>query len=97
MTTLRTACLVATMVVATTTFASAQGGNTDRNGNAIGSERVGNGGGSMGRMSGPATGTTGMNTRRSQRDSPNGSPGAAPKAHGGPAHGDSSQKESAPR
>jgi hypothetical protein len=70
MTTLRTACLVATIVVATTTFASAQG---DRNGNAIGSEHVGNGGGTMGGMSGPATGTTGMNTQRSRRDSPNGS------------------------
>ena len=90
---LRTACFVATMIVVTTTFASAQGGSTDRNGNAIGSEHVGNGGGTMGGMSGPATGTTGMNTRRSQRDSPNGSPGAPPKAHGGPAPGDSSQKE----
>ena len=97
MTTLRTACLVATMVIATTMFASAQGGSTDRNGNAIGSQHEGNGGGTVGGMSGPAPGTTGMNTQRSQRDSPNGSPGAAPKAHGGPAHGDSSQKESGPR
>jgi hypothetical protein len=94
---LRTACLVATMVVATTTLASAQGGSTDRNGNAIGSEHVGNGGGARGGAMSGSTGTTGMSTRRSERDSPNGSPGAAPKAHGGPAHGDSSQKEAAPR
>jgi hypothetical protein len=62
----------------------------------MGSQHVGNGGGATaGAMSG-STGTTGMNTRGSERDGPNGSPGAAPKAHGGPAHGDSSQKETAP-
>jgi hypothetical protein len=95
---LRTACLAGMMLVASTALVSAQGGSTDRNGNAMGSEHVGNGGGAMGGpMSGPATGTTGMNTERSRRDNPNGSPGTAPKAHGGPAAGDASEKEAAPR
>ena len=90
--------LVAAVLTGSTAIASAQGGSTDSRGNAMGSERVGNGptdktGGAMhqGTQS-----TTGMNTKRSQQDSPNGSPNAAPTSKQGPG-GDPSKNNDAPK
>ena len=81
----RTACLAATVIIGATAIASAQGGSTDRNGNAIGSQHVGSGGGHMsgGAMHNGMKGTTGMNSGSAARDNPNGSPGSAPKAKAG--------------
>ena len=85
-------CTTAALILGSTAIASAQGGMTDRNGASNGSERVGNGA-AMHQPSG-TVGTS--NTVRSERDSPNGSPGAAPKAKAGPA-GDPSKDNDAPK
>jgi hypothetical protein len=95
---IKAACLAAALLSSGTAIASAQGGSTDSRGNAMGSERVGNGptvpsGGAM-RQETP--GTTGMNTRRSEQDSPNGSPNTPPTAKEGPA-GDPSRDNDAPK
>jgi hypothetical protein len=85
-------CTAAAFVLGSTAIASAQGGMTDRNSSSNGSERVGNGAA----MQRPA-GTVGTsNSVRSERDSPNGSPGAAPKAKAGPS-GDPSKDNDAPK
>jgi hypothetical protein len=89
---LATAALVATVLAGGTAIAAAQGGSTDRNGNAMGSQNVGNGAAPGSAMKG----TTGINNSQSARDNPNGSPGGAPKAHAGP-QGDPSKKEDAPK
>ena len=80
-------CLVAALAVGSCGFPAAQGGSTDSRGNAMGSERVGNGtpsaaGGAMQHQG--TQGTTGMNTKRSEQGSPNGSPNAAPTSKQGP-------------
>jgi len=82
-----TACVVAAALAAGTAVASAQGGTTDRNGNANGSQGVGNGA-PMHHT------TTGMHNGR--RDNPNGAPAAMPKAKAGPA-GDVSKDQDAPK
>jgi hypothetical protein len=83
------ACIVAAALAGCITFASAQGGSTDRNGNANGSQAVGNGAPMQ-------NGTVGMQNGRAGRDSPNGSPAAMPKAKAGPA-GDPSKDQDAPK
>jgi hypothetical protein len=90
---LRTVCLAAAVVVGSTAIASAQGGQTDRSGNSMGSQHVGNGGGAMQHPSGTVGSS---NTAKSQRDAPNGSPGGAPKAKAGP-QGDPSKDEDLPK
>ena len=86
--------LVATVLAGSTALATAQGGSTDSRGNAMGSERVGNGasktGGAM------HQGTTGMNAKRSGQDSPNGSPNTPPTSKQGPG-GDPSKNNDAPK
>jgi hypothetical protein len=89
-----TACLVAAALAGSTAIASAQGGSTDRNGNANGSQNVGNGAMKGGAMHNGTTGTTGMS--RTGQDSPNGSPGAPPTAKQGPG-GDPSKNNDAPK
>lgn len=85
-------CTAAALILGSTAIASAQGGMTDRNGASNGSQHVGNGPGTQ-----QPSGTVGTsNTVRSERDSPNGSPGAAPKAKAGPA-GDPSKDNDAPK
>lgn len=91
----KTVCLAATVIVGCTAVASAQGGQTDRNGNSMGSKHIGNGNNEGGAMRHPS-GTVGSNATRSQRDAPNGSPGAAPKAKAGP-QGDPSKNEDSPK
>lgn len=98
-----TACLVAAALAGSSAVASAQGGSTDRNGNAMGSEHVGNGARHMGakhmgsrHMSARhMKGTVGM-SGHTARDNPNGAPGAMPKAKAGP-QGDSSKDNDAPK
>jgi hypothetical protein len=91
--------LVAAVLTGSTAIASAQGGSTDSRGNAMASERVGNGptdktGGAM--HQGGTQDTTGMSTKRSGQDSPNGSPNAAPTSKQGPG-GDPSKNNDAPK
>ena len=95
---LRTAFVLAAMLIGSTTLASAQGGSTDPRGNAVGSEHVGNGAAPAagGAMRGGAHATTGMSGPRSGNDSPNGSPNAAPTAKQGP-QGDPSKDSDAPK
>jgi hypothetical protein len=90
--------LVATVVAGSTAIASAQGGSTDSRGNAMGSEHIGNGATSKagGAMHQGAQGTTGMNAKRSEQDSPNGSPNAPPTSKQGPG-GDASKNNDAPK
>jgi hypothetical protein len=90
--------LVAAVLAGGTAIASAQGGSTDSRGNAMGSEHVGNGATSKtgGAMHQGAQGTTGMNAKRSQQDSPNGSPNTAPTSKQGPG-GDPSKNNDAPK
>jgi hypothetical protein len=90
---LKTDCLTAMVVIGSTAIASAQGGSTDRNGNAVGSQHIGNG--TSGAMHNGAHATTGMNSDAA-RDNPNGSPGSAPKAKEGP-QGDPSRDNDAPK
>jgi hypothetical protein len=93
---LRTACLAAVVIVSSTALANAQNA-TDSNGNANGSQHIGNGAGATaGAMHSGSPGTTGINNSQSARDNPNGSPGGAPKAKAGP-QGDPSKKEDAPK
>jgi hypothetical protein len=97
---LKIACLVAAVIASTTSIASAQGGSTDRNGNAMGSEHVGSTGGTTsgsmhnGKMG--TSGTTGMNRGGGEQGSPNGSPNAAPTSKQGP-QGDASRDNDAPK
>jgi hypothetical protein len=90
--------LVTALLAGSTALASAQGGSTDSRGNAMGSERVGNGATSKtgGSMHQGAQGTTGMNAKRSGQDSPNGSPNTPPTAKQGPG-GDPSKNNDAPK
>ena len=95
----RTAFLAATLSVSGTVIAFAQGGMTDRNGDSMGSQHIGNGGGTAaggGEMQRPSGTVGSSNTIRSERDAPNGSAGTPPKAKAGP-QGDSSKDEDAPR
>jgi hypothetical protein len=82
-------CTAAALILGSTAIASAQGGMTDRNGASNGSQHVGNGAATQ-----QPSGTS--NSVRSERDSPNGSPGGAPKAKAGPA-GDPSKDNDAPK
>jgi hypothetical protein len=93
----RAACIAGALIISGTAIAEAQGGSTDRNGNAIGSEHVGNGAATTMQPAGN-TGTTGISSGGGQaaRDNPNGSPGGAPKAHTGPG-GDPSKSEDGKR
>jgi hypothetical protein len=76
---------------AQTTGPAGQSNNSDKPG-MTGSSTAGSSTGSMG------TGTMGSGTTGSAaRDNPNGSPSAAPAAHGGPSGGDASQKETPKR
>jgi hypothetical protein len=84
-----TACIVAAALAGSTAIASAQGGNTDRNGNANGSQAIGNG-------DPMKNGTVGVHNDRAGRDNPNGAPAAMPKAKAGPA-GDASKDQDAPK
>lgn len=90
-------CVAATMIIGSTAMASAQNA-TDSRGNAMGSERVGTGGGAAGgaAMQAPAGGTMGMSTGQAARDNPNGTAGAPPKSHTGP-QGDPSKSEDGKR
>jgi hypothetical protein len=93
-----TVCLAAAVLAGSTALASAQSGSTDSRGNAIGSERIGNGvpirDGAMHRG---MQGTTGMsNNRRSEQDNPNGSPNTPPISREGPG-GDPSRNNDAPK
>ena len=92
----RTVCLAAAVIASSTAIASAQGGMTDRNGNSMGSQHMGNGGATGDAMRRPSGTVGSANTTRSQRDAPNGSPGASPKAKAGP-QGDPSKDEDAPK
>jgi hypothetical protein len=94
----RISCLVAAVVMGSCGFAAAQGGSTDSRGNAMGSERVGNGTPSAkgGAMHQSAPGTTGSSARRSGQDSPNGSPTTPPTSKQGPG-GDPSKNNDAPK
>src|ERR1700744_1379572 len=85
-------CAAAALILGSTAIASAQGGRTDRNGASNGSQHVGNGAATQ-----QPSGTVGTsNTVRSERDSPNGSPGGAPEAKAGPS-GDPSKDNDAPK
>jgi hypothetical protein len=90
--------LVAAVLAGSTAVASAQGGSTDSRGNAMGSERVGNGPTSKtgGAMHQGTHDTTGMNTKRSEQESPNGSPNTPPTSKQGPG-GDPSKNNDAPK
>jgi hypothetical protein len=94
----KTSCVVAALVLGSCGFASAQGGSTDPRGNAMGSERVGNGAPSAtgGAMHQGTPGTTGSSVRRSEQGSPNGSPSAPPTSKQGPG-GDPSKNNDAPK
>jgi hypothetical protein len=93
---LRAVCVAAVVVVGSTTITLAQGGQTDRNGNSMGSQHVGSGRGATGKMVRPSGTVGSANTVRSERDAPNGSSGAPPKAKVGP-QGDPSKDEDAPK
>jgi len=96
---LTTVCLVAAALAGSTAIASAQGGSTDRNGAANGSQNVPSSGGAMksGAMQKGTSGTTGMNrTGTAAQDSPNGSPGAPPTSKQGPGC-DPSKNNDAPK
>ena len=88
--------LVAAVLAGSTALASAQGGSTDSRGNAMGSEHVGNSATSKtgGAMHQGAQATTGVNPKRSEQDSPNGSPNTAPTSKQGPG-GDPSKNNDA--
>jgi hypothetical protein len=91
----RTACLIAAILFSSTAIASAQGGSTDAHGNATGSEHVGSAGGTT-NAGAMQQETTGMNTRRSEQDSSNGSPNTPPTTKQGPV-GDPSRDSDAPK
>jgi hypothetical protein len=91
---LTSVCLVAVALAGSTTIAAAQGGSTDRNGNAIGSQHVGNGAASTGGAMQKET--TGMSRPGSSQDSPNGSASAPPTSKQGPG-GDPSKNNDAPK
>ena len=71
---LRMVCVAAAVIVGSTVVASAQG-STDRNGNAMGSQNVGQGKTDGAMKDNKAT--TGMSRTSPSQNSPNGSPGAA--------------------
>jgi hypothetical protein len=78
---LRTVCVAAAVIIGSTAIASAQG-STDRNGNAMGSQNVGQGttGGAMK----DNKATTGMSRTSPSKNDPNGSPSASPTTKQGP-------------
>jgi hypothetical protein len=81
---------------AQTTGPAGQSNNSEKPG-MTGSSATGTSSGSMGAGT-TGSGTMGSGTTGSAaRDNPNGSPGAAPAAHGGPSGGDASQKETPKR
>jgi hypothetical protein len=90
---LRTVCVAAAVFIGSTAVASAQG-STDRNGNAMGSERVGQGkaGGAMQ----DDRATTGVNRTGPSKADPNGSPSAPPTTKQGP-QGDPSKANDTPK
>jgi len=90
---LRTVCVAAAVSIGSTAIASAQG-STDRNGNAMGSQNVGQGttGGAMK----DNKATTGMNRASPSQNDPNGSPSAPPTAKQGP-QGDPSKANDTPK
>ncbi len=90
---LRTVCVAAAVIVASTTMASAQG-STDRNGNAMGSQNVGQG--TTGGAIKDNKATTGMSPTSPSQNSPNGSPNAPPTTKQGP-QGDPSKANDTPK
>jgi hypothetical protein len=93
-----TVCLAAAVLAGSTALASAQSGSTDSCGNAMGSERIGNGVPTRdGARHQGMQGTTGMsNNKRSEQDNPNGSPNTPPISREGPG-GDPSRNNDAPK
>src|SRR3954470_12869669 len=87
---LRTVCVAAAVIIGSTAIASAQG-SADRNGNAMGSQNVGQGttGGAMK----DNKATTGMSRTRPPKNAPNGSPSAPPTTKQGPQGGPSKSKD----
>lgn len=90
---LRMVCVAAAVIVGSTVVASAQG-STDRNGNAMGSQNVGQGT-TGGAIKDPKA-TTGMNRASPSQNNPNGSPSAPPTTKQGP-QGDPSKANDAPK
>jgi hypothetical protein len=88
---LRIFCVAAAVMVGSTAIASAQG-STDRNGNAMGSQNVGQTGGA-GKDN---KATTGMSRTSPSQNDPNGSPSAPPTTKQGP-QGDPSKSNDAPK
>jgi hypothetical protein len=85
--------LVASVLIAMSGTAFAQ--TTGPAGQSNNADKPGMSGSTSAGSTGPMSpGTTGSNAGR---DNPNGSAGAAPKAHGGPSGGDASQKETPKR
>ena len=91
---LTSVCIVAAALAGSTAIAAAQGGSTDRNGNAMGSQHVGNGAATTGGAM--HNGTTGMSRNGPSQDSTNGSPSAPPTSKQGPG-GDPSKNNDAPK
>jgi hypothetical protein len=91
---LKSVGLVAAIVLGATSVAVAQGGSTDRNGNAVGSAGVSSTGApaNSGRME---RGTVGMNPG-ARSDSPNGSANDVPTNKAGPV-GDPSKDAGTPK
>ena len=89
----RTVYVAAAVIIGSTAVASAQG-STDRNGNAMGSQNVGQGKTDGAMKDNKAT--TGMSRTSPSQNSPNGSPGAPPTAKQGP-QGDPSKANDAPK
>jgi hypothetical protein len=87
--------LATAMVLSATAIASAQGGSTDRNGNAVGSAGVSSTG-APAHGGGMERSTVGRASSGASSDSPNGSPSAPPTAKEGPA-GDPSRDNDAPK
>lgn len=90
---LRTVCVAAAVIVASTTMASAQG-STDRNGNAMGSQNVDQG--TTGGAIKDNKATAGMSRTSPSQNSPNGSPSAPPTTKQGP-QGDRSKANDTPK
>jgi hypothetical protein len=90
---LRTFCVAAIAIIGSTAIASAQG-STDRNGNAMGSQNVGQG--TTGGTGKDNKATTGLNRTSPSQNDPNGSPSAPPSAKQGP-QGDPSKANDAPK
>jgi hypothetical protein len=89
---LRVFCVAAAVIMGSA-IASAQG-STDRNGNAMGSQNVGQG--TAGGAGKDNKATTSMNRTSPSQNDPNGSPSAPPTTKQGP-QGDPSKSNDAPK